>query len=123
MEVYEMESRDVILLGTDIHGMECADIIAREGRYRLIGYISQNADYPESYGGYPVLGTEDVIEKYPNAGLIPLKWDSFKHAERWVSLVDPSAFIASTARIGKGCIIYPHCFVGANAVLGDGGIE
>ena len=115
-----MELRDVILLGIDIHGLECADIIARAGRYRLIGYISQNPDYPESYGGYPVLGNEEAIDEYPHAGLIPLKWDSFRHADRWVSLVDPSAFISSTARIGNGCVIYPGCFIGANAVLGKG---
>ena len=114
------ELLDVILLGMDIHGLECADIIERAGNYRLIGYVSQNQEYPETFGGQPVLGNEKVIDKYPKAGLIPLKWESFRHTSRWVSLIDPSAFIASTARIGKGSVIYPGCFIGANAVLGDG---
>jgi len=36
-----------------------------------------------------------------------------------VSLVDPSAFVSRTARIGVGCVVYPHCFVGLRASLGD----
>jgi sugar O-acyltransferase (sialic acid O-acetyltransferase NeuD family) len=122
-----MELRDVILLGIDIHGLECADIINRAGKYRLLGFISQNPDYPESYGGYPVLGDKQVIDSYPHAGLIPLKWEKWdsshhgdNYADRRVTLIDPSAFISSTAKIGKGCIIYPGCFIGANAILGDG---
>jgi UDP-3-O-[3-hydroxymyristoyl] glucosamine N-acyltransferase len=112
--------RDVILLGLNVHGLECADIIARTGYYRLIGYISQEPEYPEFYEGYPVLGIEEDIDKYPEAGIIPLKWESFRHLERWVSLIDPSAFISSTAEIGKGSVIYPGCFIGPNVVLGKG---
>jgi acyl-[acyl carrier protein]--UDP-N-acetylglucosamine O-acyltransferase len=36
-----------------------------------------------------------------------------------VSLVDPSAVISSSAQIGLGCVIFPHCYVGAHAQIGD----
>jgi UDP-3-O-[3-hydroxymyristoyl] glucosamine N-acyltransferase len=111
--------KDVIMLGLDIHGRECADMIARCGKYNLLGYISpQMDDPPKIFSGYPVLGGENEINAYPDAGLIPLHtWKSHIHMERWVTLIDPSAWIASSARIGKGCIIYPNCFVGAEAEL------
>jgi sugar O-acyltransferase (sialic acid O-acetyltransferase NeuD family) len=34
-------------------------------------------------------------------------------------LVHPTAFVATTARIGNGCIIGPFCGIGNRAVLGD----
>jgi sugar O-acyltransferase (sialic acid O-acetyltransferase NeuD family) len=39
--------------------------------------------------------------------------------ERMISLIAPTAFVAGTAQIGAGCVIYPGCFVGHNAVLGS----
>jgi sugar O-acyltransferase (sialic acid O-acetyltransferase NeuD family) len=39
--------------------------------------------------------------------------------ERIVNLIDPSAFVSRTARMGAGCVIYPHCFMGLRASLGD----
>jgi sugar O-acyltransferase (sialic acid O-acetyltransferase NeuD family) len=38
---------------------------------------------------------------------------------RFFDLVHPTAFIATTAKIGNGCIIGPFCAVGNRAVLGD----
>ena len=115
------DRRGVFILGLDIHGKECIDIIARNGKYHLLGYISQQADAPGAYAGYPVLDIEEAILRYPEAGLLPLHvWKSHLHNDRWVTLIDPSAFIASTAKVGRGCIIYPNCFIGADAVLGEG---
>src|SRR5665213_4264803 len=36
-----------------------------------------------------------------------------------ISLVDPSVFVSRTAVLGKGCVIYPGCFIGLQAKLGD----
>jgi len=113
--------KDVLILGLDIHGKECADIIERNGRYKLLGYISQQDDAPDTFNGYPVFGGEGAIDDIPDAGLIPLHtWKSQRHIERWTTLVDPSAWISSSAQIGRGCVIYPNCFIGAEAALSDG---
>jgi len=113
--------KDALILGLDIHGVECADIIKREGGYDLLGYVSNSEEFPDTFNGYPVIGGEEAVDRYPDAGLIPLHtWKSLRHIERWVNIIDPSAWIASTAKIGKGCIIYPNCFIGAEAELGDG---
>lgn len=34
-------------------------------------------------------------------------------------MIAPSATIAATATVGRGCVIYPNCFVGHKACLGD----
>ena len=38
---------------------------------------------------------------------------------RFISLVHPTAYVASTASIGAGCIVAPFCALGDNARLGD----
>jgi len=39
--------------------------------------------------------------------------------DRLASLVDPTAFVSRTSSIGRGCVLYPHCYVGLNARLDD----
>jgi len=113
--------RDVLILGVDIHGLEIADIIQRNGQYKLVGFVrSAGQNTGDEFGGFPVLGGTEVLSQYPDAGFIPMhKWKSRVGEEQWVNLVDPSAFVASTAVLGKGCVIYPNCFIGAQAKLGN----
>jgi len=116
-----MTKKDIFILGLDIHGKECIDIIERNGSYRLVGFVSDAPEPPVDFAGYPVLTPDEAVRCCPSAGLIPLHvWKDDRHIDRWVSLIDPSAFVASSAKIGRGCIIYPHCYIGANAELGDG---
>lgn len=120
--------RDLIILGTGVHGLEMAEIVRRINRdqstWNLLGYVapSKQADrVGEVRGGLPVLGTIEAIDKYPDAALIPD--NEFPHepplpCERLTSLIDPSCFVSPAARIGPGCVIYPNGFVGQNAQLG-----
>ena len=59
---------------------------------------------------------------YPEAFLVPdNEWPRSLAipADRLASLIDPSVFLSRTAVIGAGCVLYPHCFVGLNARIGD----
>ena len=115
------DKKDIYILGLDIHGAECIDIIKRDGRYNLLGYVSESDAPPDAFATYPVIGADEAASCDPAVGFIPLHvWKSDCLRDRWVTLADPSAFIASSAKIGRGCVIYPNCFIGANAELGDG---
>ena len=46
-------------------------------------------------------------------------WSIPAISERLISLIDPGASVSRAATIGAGCVIYPNCFVGFNARLGD----
>lgn len=113
--------KDLIILGYDIHGPEIIDMVNAMGEYRFIGFVSKTESFPESYEGYPVLGTADVLQNYPNACRVPLHtWKDNSDTKNWVNIIAPTAFVASTATIGVGCVIYPNCFIGAKARLGNG---
>jgi carbonic anhydrase/acetyltransferase-like protein (isoleucine patch superfamily) len=123
------EARDLIILGTGVHGLEMAEIVQRINReqltWNLLGYVAaekQAKCVSELRCGLPVLGTLDAIGEYPDALLVPD--NEFPHdiplpRERLTSLVDPSTFVAQAAKIGPGCVIYPNGFVGHNAQLGQ----
>jgi sugar O-acyltransferase (sialic acid O-acetyltransferase NeuD family) len=119
--------RDLIILGLGAHGPEMAEIVDRVNAVRetwnLLGFISPDGRKAgETVNGYPVLGTIEALDHHPDACVVP-------HGEvperlsvprqRLVSLIDPSSFVSRTAKIGAGCVLFPHCYVGLNARLHD----
>ena len=122
-----MRMRELLILGVGVHGAEMAEIVERVNQaqptWNLLGFLSADGKaVGEDRNGHPVLGTLDDLGRYPNACLVPdNEWSRSAAVprERLVSLIDPSSFVSRTATIGGGCVIYPHCFVGLNATLGD----
>lgn len=119
--------RDLFILGTDVHAAEMAEMVERINRanptWNLRGYIAPDEQrVGEMRNGYLVRGTLEILADYPEADLaLAYGWPVSLPIprERLVSLIDPSAFVSRTAQIGVGCVLYPHCFVGLNARLGD----
>lgn len=119
--------RDLLILGTGPHSAEMAEIVARVNRtqptWNLLGSVSASgAGVGEVRNGYTVLGSLEQVARHPTACLVPdNEWPHPLEIprDRLVSLVDPSAFVSRTASMGVGCVIYPHCFIGLHARLGD----
>jgi sugar O-acyltransferase (sialic acid O-acetyltransferase NeuD family) len=119
--------RELLMLGTGVHSLEMAEIAERINRaqptWTLLGFVSATAaQVGEVRNGYPVLGSLEAVAQHPEACLVPdNEWPRSAELPRYrlVSLVDPSAFVSRTASIGLGCVVYPHCFIGLGAKLGD----
>jgi sugar O-acyltransferase (sialic acid O-acetyltransferase NeuD family) len=118
--------RELLILGTGVHAGEMAEIVERVNAARptwnLLGYLTENAArVGEVFNGFPILGAAADQGRYPDADLVPaFGWPASVPRERLISLVDPSAFVSRTASIGPGSVIYPNCFVGLNARVGEG---
>ena len=104
-----MKLPDLVILGDGVHGREMVHIVERINRvtptWNLIGHLGA-----------------DAIHAHPTARLIAdneFPKDIVIPRDRIVSLIDPSAFVHPTARIGAGCVIYPNCFIGCGASLGE----
>jgi acetyltransferase EpsM len=70
----------------------------------------------------PVLGSYTDVSKFPKAYFLPYnKWRRSipLPLDRVASLVDPTVFVSRTAQIGKGCVFYPHCYIGLQAHIGN----
>lgn len=120
--------KDLILCSVGVHAMEMAEIVERINRaeptWNLLGFFAERKRAEKAAGkrlnGYPVLGTLDNLPDYPQAALAP--GNEFKDPfplERAASIVDPSAFVSRSARLGAGCVVYPGCFIGYQATLGN----
>ncbi|HZO90309.1 MAG TPA: hypothetical protein VFB38_18430 [Chthonomonadaceae bacterium] len=120
-------ARDLLILGAGVHSAEMAEIAERINRveptWNLLGFLSPDAAQQGTLrNGYPVLGPPEALAAYPSAYLVPdNEWPRALPVpyERLVSLIDPSVFVSRTARIGRGCVIYPHSYIGLNARIGD----
>jgi acetyltransferase EpsM len=119
--------RELLILGTNRHALEIADIVERINRvdatWNLLGFVTQaDAKVGGTQHGLPVFGFSRVLEEFPAALVIPEpEWPHKSQIprHRLATLIDPSTFVATSASIGLGCIIYPHCFVGSDVRIGD----
>ena len=120
---------DLIILGVGVHAGEMAEIVERANAvkptWRLLGYVADRKHegrVGESFNGYPILGTSADLASYPRARFVPAYGygDIAEIPEdRLATLIDPSTFVSRTVKVGRGCVIYPNCYLGLNAVIGD----
>ena len=120
--------QDLIILGLGPQVVEMAEIIDRvnavKPTWRLLGFVSHRSRAekppPDSYHGYPMLGTIDELDRFPEPMVLPACecWapEGFPR-ERLATVIDPSASVSRFAQIGPGCLIYPLSFVGMGGVL------
>ena len=120
-------STDVILLSSGIHGREIVEILRRTGNYKLLGIIrGEETQEQASPDGVPVLGGPSAISRFSDTALIAdneWSWTNLYNldiiARRLITLIDPTAFVHPSAVVSRGCVIYPNCFIGAEAALGE----
>jgi sugar O-acyltransferase (sialic acid O-acetyltransferase NeuD family) len=119
--------RDLIILGTGVHGSEMVEIVDRVNRaaptWRLLGFlaIDEKSVGAES-NGFKVLGALADLPRFPSAALVPdneFPRDAAVPRDRLTNLVDPSCFVSRTATLGVGCVFYPNCYIGLRAKVGD----
>jgi sugar O-acyltransferase (sialic acid O-acetyltransferase NeuD family) len=119
--------RDLLILGITPHAVEMAEMVARinacDTTWNLLGLVAPSgADAPNALADLPVVSFTDAQAKYPDACMVPVfEWPDKDQLprERLVSIADPSVVIAPSAHIGIGSVLFPYCYVGAHARVGD----
>lgn len=117
----------LVILGSGPHAREMAEIVERINAVRptwnLLGFVSEHTrDAGQTWGGHQVLGTLGVLSSLPDARVVPVsEWWQLDclPRERFASLVDPSCFVSRTATVGRGCVVFPHGYLGDGTTLGD----
>ena len=121
--------KDIIIMGAGDLGKDVAWLIERiNGRkpeWNLLGFTEKGE--MSEFQGYPVLGTDDVIENYDdvyvvcalaNTAVRERIIDSLPENAHVATLIDPDAIIHRTAQIGEGSMIFAHALVGVEAKVG-----
>lgn len=128
--------KSIVIIGAGDLGKEVVwlveDINKNKPTYVILGFLDDDVSkVGEEFYGYKVLGNDDILEdlqKKSNVGAVIAiqKGDIRKKiVERhpvfndWVTLVHPTAVIASTSSVGIGSIVFPYVSISVDSKLGD----
>jgi len=127
--------KNIVIIGASGHGSVVLDIIEKEGKYNVVGFIDTYKGKARLKNGYEILGGEDelpyLMEKFNfSAGIVAIgdNWIRKKLADRisaivpnfrFVSTIHPQAIIGRDVRIGKGTVIMPGAIINSNSFIGN----
>ncbi len=124
----------IIILGRGGHAESLADVIERENKYQIAGYVVNDSRQEAGEQGYSIIGTDaDLLRifqsgiKYAAMGIGYLGrsdlrerlWNCLKEIGYSLPVIcDPSAVVANHISIGEGTMIGKGAIINANADIG-----
>lgn len=124
----------MIILGKGGHAESLADIVERENKYEITGYVVNDNVQRSGDEKYPVLGSDHDLEqifksgiKYAALGIGYLGksdlrerlWTKLKSIGYTIPVIcDPSAVLAGNIELGEGTMVGKGAIVNANASVG-----
>lgn len=125
---------NLILIGGGGHCHSCIDVIEQEGKNQIFGVL----DMPEMVGkeimGYPIIGSDDDIQKYVEQGIdFLITVGQIKTTEKRKALyklvkkaggklpvvISPLAYVSKHAIIGEGTIVMHQALINTNVRVGQ----
>jgi sugar O-acyltransferase (sialic acid O-acetyltransferase NeuD family) len=128
----------VVILGSGGTGLDALEIIealnASGGKYECLGFLDDDERrWSSDIGGLRILGPLALAREMPAATFVHAIGSprNFRvrltiverlqlAAERFESLVHPSAVVSPRCRVGRGVIVGPNVFLGPRSRVGDG---
>lgn len=128
------ESIAIVLVGAGGLGREVLNYVLETIRpsphMHVKGFLDDNSSALDASGcKYPILGSILDYPIQPQDRFVMTIGDCVKRAElirkmearsaRFLTIIHPTAYIASNAMVGNGCIVGPFCGIGSEARVGD----
>ncbi|GLW23532.1 acetyltransferase [Microbispora triticiradicis] len=126
-----MIPEDLVLVGAGGFARETAQLaLASAGRWRLLGFLD---DDPARHGtlvdGLPVLGGVAALPDHARLVVCTGRPDDYASrlrivarlglpAERYATLVHPTAVVSATSRVGPGSVVQAQCVLTASVEVG-----
>ena len=121
---------DIVVVGFGGHAKSVVDCIERMGKYHIVGYT----DYLKQTTEYAYLGTDEQLETIYNSGVRnavigvgylgkdDLREKLYSHLKEigfaLPVIVDPSATVSNSAKIGEGSFVGKNAVINAEAQIG-----
>jgi sugar O-acyltransferase (sialic acid O-acetyltransferase NeuD family) len=129
-----MNKPSLILIGAGGHARACIDTVEQEGIYRIAGLVGLPEEVGSKCFGYEVLATDgemSALAKQYQCALITIgQIHTAEHRIRLYlqakdsgftipTVIAPTAYVSSHAKIGKGTIVMHGVIVNAGAQVGN----
>ncbi|MFT6396292.1 MAG: sugar O-acyltransferase (sialic acid O-acetyltransferase NeuD family) [Bradymonadia bacterium] len=129
-------SGNIVIVGSSGHARVVLDIVERQAKYQVAGFIDSFRKVGVLESGYEILGDEealrDLVKKHQLVGVVVAIGDN--HIRRrvsqkvaaivpeleFVSAVHPSASIGRDVSIGRGTVVMAGVCVNPGSTLGAG---
>lgn len=119
---------ELVIIGAGGHGKVVAEI-AKKNNYTIKGFIDDNPNI-KNVGNYQVLGNWECIEQYKDCSFFVAIGNNeirkkkleelISNNYRIVTLVDSSAVISSSVKLGLGSVVMPNATINVGTTLGKG---
>lgn len=125
--------KSLLILGAGGHGRSIAELAALTGTYSNIAFLDDSWK-PDAPSVLPIVGRMDHLKKYQasfthaiigignNGVREKLHADLQAEGLALATLVHPRAWVSSSARLGKGSVVFAGVVIGANVQTGEGTI-
>lgn len=124
----------IIILGRGGHAESLADIVERENKYEIAGYVINDNNQQSEDERYPVIGSDIDLERIFQSGiknaalgigylgksdLRERLWGKLKAIGYSLPVIcDPSVILAGNVKLGEGTMIGKGSIINANASIG-----
>ena len=131
--------KNIVIIGAGDLGKELVWLIEEINKvkptYLILGFLDDDLgknDY--SFCGYRVLGGTDKIEELnavtPFSAVLAIQngsvrkkiVDAHPEFDQWETIIHPTAVIASSTKVGRGCVFFPQVTVSVDTYLGNFGL-
>ncbi len=124
-----------IIIGASGHAKVVTDIFEKQGLYQIVGFIDAKKMSGDSFMGYPILGTEELlpelISKETDCFLFIAIGDNFVRSQvrnriseknpdvKFATAIHPSAQIGKDVSIGEGTVIMAGAIINPCTKIGN----
>ena len=129
-----MKRSELIVIGAGGNSRSCIDTIEQEGKYKIGGLVGLSQEVGSNQFGYEVLATDSELDELAKQfqyalvalGQIHSPEPRIRLYEKLIaagfvipSIIAPSAYVSTHAKVGAGTIVMHGAILNAGVVVGD----
>lgn len=121
--------KDILIFGTGGHAKVVLDTIVLEGKFKVLGLVSNSPnENNQTFQSYPILKEEVELVKNVPFGIIAIgdNWTRSLLAKnilvinpnfKFINAIHPSAQVSSSSKLGEGNFIGPLVSIGPDSII------
>tara|TARA_B100000965_G_C19603452_1_gene764479 strand:- start:19800 stop:20462 length:663 start_codon:yes stop_codon:yes gene_type:complete len=127
--------KKIVIFGSSGHAKVIVDIIEKENKYKIVGYIDKNLKKGKIVFGYPVIGNDgeinDIVRNHSiKGGIIAVADNYLRYSIKnmivkslpkfnFITTIHPSSVISKNVSIGKGSAIMAGSIINPDSKIGN----